>query len=308
MTTGEQLSAYVAGELDAEERAAVEAALEDDAQLRERLGRLHRSEEALSALPAVEPPAGFSDELHATLDRELEEHGSAGGADELAARRRSRFEALRPLGVAAAAAAVIALFGVAGVWLLQGGGGSGDEAASTAMDAPDLGQVPVVETDNDYDEQQLRRVAVNAEIRTLVPQDFTAQEARPLAERLQSDLLDRADGGAGAVPAPEGGEAAEDSAEGDTSADSQTFGTARSEVVGAAPVEAVGRCLSTVLQDARAPLVPVYVELARFKGAPAVIYTLVSEDPESGTYQRVEVWAVSPNDCQVLSFAQYDRS
>lgn len=304
MITGEQLSAYLAGELDADERRAVEAALERDGELRARLERLRRSDEALRSLPAVELPDGFSERLHGALDRELERGG--GAEDELAERRSRRFDAFRPLAVAAAAAAVIALFGVAGTWLLQGGNDSAMETAAGPVEADGAGMagIPVVETDNDYDEQELRRLAVNAEVSAHVPRDLAAAEATPLAEELQGQLLDRTSD-APQTTADRAGEAEAEDAEGDAS------GAATAEGLGDEQSrqsdDVVARCLPTVLEDARSALIPVYVELARFDGEPAVIYTLATEDPESGTYRRVEVWALARSDCQVLSFAQYDR-
>lgn len=308
MITGEQLSAYVAGELDADERQAVEAALERDAELRARLERLRASEEMLRSLPDVEPPHGFSERLHGALDRELQGGADVAGADdELAGRRRRRFEAFRPLAVAAAAAAVIALFGVAGTWLLQGGG---DGAVDTAQAPAEgggaaLSGVPVVETDNDYDEQELRRLAVNVEVSQHVPRDLTADEATPLADELQGQLLDRTSDAAEVAP-DSGVEGEEDAQDGAATAEGLTTSQSRREAVGDGD-DVVARCLPTVLEDARSPLIPVHVELARFDGEPAVIYTLAAEDPDSGTYRRVEVWALARSDCQVLSFAQYDR-
>lgn len=303
MITGEQLSAYVAGELDADERRAVEAALERDPGLRARLERLRASEETLRSLPPVEPPEGFSERLHGALDRELEHgEGAAGPEDELAERRGRRFEAFRPLAVAAAAAAVIALFGVAGTWLLQGGGDSSLDTAAAPVEADGAGTaaIPVVETDNDFDEQELRRLAVNVEITEHVPRDLTALEATPLAESLQGQLLDRTSDSAQTT----GDRAVEPEADEEGEAAAEGFSTAQSR---RESDDVVARCLPTVLEDARSALIPVYVELARFNGEPAVIYTLATEDPDSGTYRRVEVWALARSDCQVLSFAQYDR-
>lgn len=307
MITGEQLSAYLAGELDAEEREAVEAALDRDPDLRAQLQRLRAADETLGALPPVTPPGGFSERLHAALDRELQEEADARAPDELAARRDRRFEAFRPLAVAAAAAAVIALFGVAGVWLLQGGGGdAGTETADAPMAADGQGAaagVPVVETDNDFDEQELRRLAVNVEISGLVPRDLPAPAASPLAEELQEELLALSVGDTiGEEAAERDAPAPEADRGGGGAATAQGFTGDEQSATGV-----VARCLPTVLEDARSALIPVYVELARFDGEPAVIYTLVSEDPDSGAYRRVEVWALARSDCQVLSFAQYDR-
>lgn len=66
----EQLTAYLDGELDAAQRAAVERLLERDAEARRVLSELRQAATAVAALPRVGAPAHLSDVLQARLERE----------------------------------------------------------------------------------------------------------------------------------------------------------------------------------------------------------------------------------------------
>jgi hypothetical protein len=67
----ERLADFLAGELDADEHAAVEAALARDPALRAALEHLRRADTALRALERPPPPDGFEQRLHAALTEEL---------------------------------------------------------------------------------------------------------------------------------------------------------------------------------------------------------------------------------------------
>jgi hypothetical protein len=67
----ERLADYLAGELDADEHAAVEAALARDPALRAKLAHLRRADAALTTLSSPTPPAGFEARLQAALAPEL---------------------------------------------------------------------------------------------------------------------------------------------------------------------------------------------------------------------------------------------
>jgi hypothetical protein len=67
----ERLAAYLAGELDADEHAAVEAALARDPVLRAELDHLQRADAALAALASPTPSDGFETRLRAALAAEL---------------------------------------------------------------------------------------------------------------------------------------------------------------------------------------------------------------------------------------------
>lgn len=297
---GEQLSAYLAGELDADERAALEAELARDPALRARLGRVRMVGDALERLPEPVPPDGLRQRILSAAAPEI----AGQRADELAERRERRARTLRPLAVAAAAAAVIGVVGVGAGYVLGGGGDAGtaggetaamEEMAATA-DSLAVPQVAVEATDNDFDSQELSRLAVNVDTTGVLPPGLTADEAVPLSERLLGQLLRHgaddtaADGDAERAAEPEadqgGGEALSDAAD---------------------ETSPVARCLSQLVDAADGPVVPVYVELARFEGEPAVIYALATPEPDSGEYRRIEVWAVARSDCHVLQFTQYDR-
>lgn len=71
MDPAERLADYLAGELDADEHAAVEAALARDPALRAERERLQRADAALAALASPAPPQGFEARLHAALTPEL---------------------------------------------------------------------------------------------------------------------------------------------------------------------------------------------------------------------------------------------
>ncbi|MBW3577257.1 MAG: zf-HC2 domain-containing protein [Actinobacteria bacterium] len=315
METGERLSAYLAGELDADERAAVEADLARDPALRDTVERIRRAERALNSMGEVTPPPGFADHLREVVAAEVARQRTHG--DELAAARR-RHAPWRTLGVAAAAASLIVVVGVGAGWLLRGGADRAPEQAAPVGEGHPALDVPVIETRNDYSDLELQRLAVNVDIRAVIPPGLGADEAAAYADRLQAQLT-----------GVEGQQAAQSmSAENhaDTAAEKERQGIGdqvpHAGAQQAVPVPAddplrqrvgaaaddVRRCLPEILQSARTPVVPVYIEVARYRGEPAIVYAFAAEDPNAATYRRVEAWAVARSDCQVLSFSQYDRA
>ncbi|MDP9023470.1 MAG: zf-HC2 domain-containing protein [Actinomycetota bacterium] len=314
METGERLSAYLAGELDADERAAVEADLARDPALRDTLESIRRVQRALDSMGEVTPPPGFDDHLREVVAAEVARQRTHD--DELADARRRRAP-WRTLGVAAAAASLIVVVGVGAGWLLRGGAGRApDQAAPAAEGRPGL-DVPVIETRNDYSDLELQRLAVNVDIRTVIPPGLGPDEAATYADRLQAQLAGAADMRAESLSAKDRANAAagrDDDRinDGAVREQAQSQGALSADDllrqrVGAA-ADDVRRCLPEILQSARTPVVPVYVEVARYRGEPAIVYAFAAEDPNAGTYRRVEVWAVARSDCQVLSFSQYDRT
>jgi anti-sigma-K factor RskA len=310
LDTGERLSAYLAGELDADERTAVEADLRRDPALRARLERLRRAERGLADLPAVDPPPGFSDRLRAAVAAEL------AAEDEVAPRRGSATarggrpsRPWRTFGAAVAAAAGIVVLG-AGAGVVLRGGSLGSPAAETAAgsraqaEKTAAPEVTVAETDNDFDDLELQRLAVNVDTQFVLPPDLNARDAAPLAAELQDQLLGGEDRAASAGGSDGGGaEAAAQTAD----RGRQPAGEVREASPAGAPPAAVGRCLSAIVSEQTDPLIPVYVEVARYEAVPAVVYVFAAEEPGSGTYRRVEVWAAARSDCRVLSTARYDR-
>lgn len=313
MTPGERLAAYLAGELDADERRALEAELVRDPALRADLARIRRTDELLAALPDVAPRDGFSERLRERLREELR----ARPDDELA-RRRARRDHVRwvPLGAAAAAIAIIASIGV-GVGLTGGGDDAGLEATAgggdagiTMESAPAAADEPVVVAmDGSYTADELATVADQPSVTALAGQGLDELAAADLAAEYAARF--------GAVDASVSADAAtgltdEDTGAGDAGAEAATEQeradtTAPSvQVLGEASPEelaAVQSCLPQLLADAGI-VIPVYAELATFEGEPAIVYGLVSRDPDTGRFTRVEVWAVGRDDCQVRRFVQ----
>ncbi|HEX2027653.1 MAG TPA: hypothetical protein VHF25_06605 [Nitriliruptorales bacterium] len=295
MEIGERLAAYLAGELPEDERAALEADLDRDSMLRAHLDRIRRADQALAGLPPVEPREGFSGRLRAAVAEELAAPGAP--HDQLADRRSQarRSAPWRALGAAAAAAAVIAVVGVgAGVLLRGGSDQAGDVTAHGVAPDTDAGpDVVVTTTDNDYDDVELQRLAVGLDPSGVVPPGLGEEQAAPLGREL-ADELGRSDASSDSEVEATSGEAG--AAEGAAPRPATTE-----------PPQDVQRCLPQLLESASSPLIPLYVELARYRGERAIVYAFGAQDPDRGSYRRVEVWAVARSDCQVLSFAQYDR-
>lgn len=158
MDLPDRLAARLAGELDADERAAFEAELARDPELRAALAAMQRADQELAELSSPEPPEGFEDRLDAAVRGAVDEvlggtapdaaatagpdaitgrAGPAGstvvGEDALARRRRDRRERRMRVVTGVAAGAILLVGG--GVLLNQIGMGGGDDAAfTTSMD------------------------------------------------------------------------------------------------------------------------------------------------------------------------------
>jgi hypothetical protein len=285
VTDGERLAAYLSGELGDVERREVEAALERDPELRAELARIRRADEALAALPRPEPTAAFSARLRESVRTEMRTGAQTPPLAERASRRGRQRRTLAPVLVAGAAAAVIGVIGVSTGWVLRG---ASDFDAEVAMEDVAEAEVPVHLTTNDFDDTELRRLAVNVDTQYVIHPDTTVEEAAPLGDSLVGQLL-RSDG---VAPA----------------AETDALTDAPAADVDRPADDPVAACLPRVLESADAPLVPVYVEVATYEDEPAVIYAFVTEEPESETYRRVETWALAQVDCAVLGSAQYDRT
>lgn len=134
MEPADRLAAFLADELSADERQALEAELARDAHLRAQLEAIRRADTALGGLAPTALPDGARARLLAalepTLDTQLGRPAHA-AADELAVRRRtgSRRSRLAAVGGIAAAVAAVAVLGPT-----LGGLGGGDDAARPARD------------------------------------------------------------------------------------------------------------------------------------------------------------------------------
>ncbi len=168
----DRLAAYLDGDLDRDEHAAVEAELAADVELRAQLEALRRAEAALSGVDGAELPEGFETRLRTRLDEELAARyerdersvpaaSRARGDDELAGRRSgaapSRRSGATPShrsgatsrrgrapnwGAIAGFAAALAVVALVGVNVVSGGflggqdGMEADSGAESAEDAP----------------------------------------------------------------------------------------------------------------------------------------------------------------------------
>lgn len=149
MERAERLTAYLAGELSADERGALEAELARDAQLRADLEAIRRADGALAAQPPTALPDGARDRLLAALEPTLtSELGPRQDAtvvrDELAVRRRAtaRRSWVMALGGVAAALTAVAIIGPT----LGGVGGADQEVAS------DMGSEAMLESEGGGEE------------------------------------------------------------------------------------------------------------------------------------------------------------
>jgi negative regulator of sigma E activity len=215
----ERLAAYLAGELDADATAAVEAAVARDPRLRADLDAMRRAAAALGSLPATELPAGFESRLRAAVDHELttllrgELHGTAQAApaarrDELAARRARRSRSWVPA-FAGAAAAVVVLAGVAvGVGVLGGGddqAGTADTAmtlesfadadaedageAEAGMAVPEPGDGPtIIASDRDLDDGAADELLASIELEAVAQRSFDADTGRSVGAAWRAAL------------------------------------------------------------------------------------------------------------------------
>lgn len=313
----EQLAAYAAGELPADERAALEARLAREPALRARLEAIRRADAALAALPAVEPPADFSRRLRATLQEELQRTDD--GGDELAARRelrRQRF--LRGAGLAAAAAGVVALATI-GITSLVGDGGGDDMAATEALDGDAVAIDIIRVSDTDYDTESLGDLAEGSVVDTSTLRGLSQAEAEELARR-NTEALGYSQQTAATLQAPENGplpatsggdtatggdgEANQDEAVAE-SAEAAGDTAAVPEALSDDPSVDVQRCATEIIASTDT-LIPLLAEVATFEGEPAVLYLFASPDADDGSFTRLEIWAVARADCAVLHFTQFE--
>ena len=324
METGARHAAYLSGDLDPGERAAVEAELARDPALRDRLDQVRAADEALADLPAVELPGDAQDRLHRVVGQEL--HTVLG--DELAA-RRARRGLPRWVPVAAAAALVVV---VGGGIALTGGGGtmSGSEDAMMAEDAPEAaldggGQATeagdgaasaqvgprVVDRGRTLDERALRQLVSDADVLDALgtPEvDDPLATAAGYARALGADPDVYFDGQQGQLDT---GEATQQAG----APEDQTATTSRlttPPIVSAGDVSDaeradVARCLPILQEAASAPVVPLYAELGTdADGAEVIAYAALAPD-EDGDHRRIEVWLVERSSCSVRTFMQRDR-
>jgi hypothetical protein len=203
-----RLAAYLAGELSADEHAAVEAALAREPAVRADLDALRRADAALATEDATALPEGARGRLLEALAPAWEETlgdplAAAGPGDELAARRRQRRPADRRswalgLGGAAAAIAAVAVLGP-----VLGDRSGGDEATDRdAMSAEQAGPatafddaatddaagspLPVgptlIGSDRSLDSEGVAELLAAGELDGVVARELTVDDARGLGQ------------------------------------------------------------------------------------------------------------------------------
>lgn len=235
MEPAERLAAYLAGDLSADERQALEADLARDAQLRADLEAVRRADGALAAQPPTALPDGARDRLLAALEPTLAaelgpDRGATAATDQLAARRRAtaRRSWITAVGGIAAAVAAVAILGPV-VGGLTGGADSAapaSEGAGEAMlesdvdgaeeDAASTLAAPVGPTllgsDRAIDEEGAAELLTAGEVEAVVAQGLSPDEARTLGDAwAQAFVSDTADADQGALF---GAERADDEAAG----------------------------------------------------------------------------------------------
>lgn len=292
MDSAERLAAYLAGDLGDGERAALEDELARDPALRARLDRIREVDQELGRLPPVDPPPEFSQRLREAVSQEVA-RTPLPGRDPIHLRARRRW--VRGAGLAAAAAALAGIVAVGVAGLI----GGGEDEAAMPQSAPGVtGREPgpITVTDRDYSASEVE--ALPARLHELVPGDIPAAQARELESSLTQRLLGEATTG-GAAPLAERSRPESDAAQ-DQDAHSRLD---QYDSVPDDAVRDVRRCLPPLLEGA-GTIIPVRAEVARFEGEPAVLFVLASRDPDTGAFDRLEVWVTARSDCQVLLFTQ----
>jgi hypothetical protein len=286
----ERLSAYLADELDAAARAAVDVELARDPGLRAQLDAMRRADRVLAGARGPRPPSGFDDRLRTAIDAELDRLiGDGDRASESSPAGDAGTDTRRPWGarlgerfrwapaLAGAAAGVVLL---AGVGLVVS-----DRFSTDGLDDEVAADMTLESADDPASSLALPEGAERA----VGAGPIVVDAGRVLTDADVDLLLDLPELFAVAdewLDLPTGAARAD---------------AYRTEITAADPT--ITRCLAEVL-DAEDPPIPVYAELATHDGAPVVAYGLVTLDPASGAYARREVWLLEIDGCHVRRFAQ----
>jgi hypothetical protein len=312
---GDQLSAYLAGDLDDAEVAALEARLGAEPALRDELERQRELQEAFAGLRAPAMPAGAGDRLRARLAAERTAVAEEGGSeaseeapapislDAARARRRPGGIAWSAIGGVAAALVAVAVVG-AGV-LRTGGSDTADLASGGAADS---GEARAYLDEGTADDDRLSLESA--------PQADTGEAAAGGADGVETlDAPAAAEASVRPILADDGVVLGDEVAVRDhlsgrqeaqgllglAGADAQEVAAAFAVAVrGGAPFADGTRpdaCLDTVLADAPGPVVPARVEAVTYAGLPALAYVLVTAPSPDGALERVEAWVLEPTGC-----------
>lgn len=311
----ERLAAYAAGDLDVDARREVDAQLARDPMLAAKLEALEADDAALRALGDVEPPIGFVDRVLSAVWAELDgvSTGEARPTDLAVARsaREARREARRTPWAAIAGAAAVLVAITAGIRTLGDASDTAATAGGESAPAEDSGAIlaappgpVIVASGRRFDQDSLGAVA--SDVTANLGEAPSAADGEALALSYQAALLGSRDGevmgdaySAEADPqsAPEGGARSGPTGAGSTAVLSTDPAVSSEDLLG------IRRCLPDLIAAAPSAI-PAYVELVTFEGEPAILYGLVTADPDTGRYERTELWVVGREDCHVLSFTQ----
>ncbi|MEX0660071.1 MAG: hypothetical protein WD080_13150 [Egibacteraceae bacterium] len=319
---GAVLSAYLTGELDADTAAVVEARLAHDHALGRRLDTTARMLGALRGVEEVEPPPGAAERLRRRLaeagaphaagaaadpaDRSAPAHRSDGTADAadtpapapvttLASRRRTPWSAV------AGVAAGLAALALVGGGLIQGFGGSNEQTADSAAEAPpadggDMRQFEGAEESGLADEQADDDATGRAPAPAPSGEALEGQAGDGLPV-LRDEAVVLADEAAVRARYTDLAEAA--ALLGRSLDAAEEPATAARAVLAAAPTFQGGTAPGACLDEAGAvpPAVPVLVESAVLEGRSVLVYVLVGASPDATTLDRVTVQAHAVSDC-----------
>lgn len=299
-----RLADYLAGELDPDEHAALEAELGRDPALRADLQAMRAADDHLATIPPTHPPAGFEERLDAAISDDLaaaldHRRGTTASATDELATRRARTAAAPGLprwvtAVSGAAAAIVVLAGAGIVFTsVLGGTNDRDDALQTpsldtaeqeAFEADDMADDAVADGpllvggDRSIDDRDIEALLEDPDAFGIAARDLEVSAARDLAPSFAQAL------GAGPV-------------------DNDTARLRGDADLSAADRVQVGACLELLLADAP-DVIPTYAELVVFDGDDAIVFGLVTEDPESGRFTRREAWIVDRTTCEVRLFTQ----
>ena len=184
---GAQLSAYLDGELSAQERAQVEDLLEENAEARRLLRELEHTSRLVSALPRHGAPPSLVEDLQLQLERSELLGDSEDEVSEPPVRRGS-FKA-----VLALAAMVVIVVG--GTWMVaqlgeRGPGGAGTQLAQNELDTEEPGAAASTEAKHAMtakrapDRREKGPVVAEAEPAATAPQ----RDQRSFAQKLQEGV------------------------------------------------------------------------------------------------------------------------